>query len=82
MGLFKRAGRIRLRNATLTTREWSSERGLVEHEASLSNLTELLDLCLDSGAQLPERVILTGVDSEGHERAVSFSFASSVTRGK
>lgn len=67
-------------SATLVTREWTPERGLVEHEVTLANLTELLEACLDAKAHAPERITLVGTDRTGREHAVSFSFASSAAR--
>jgi hypothetical protein len=66
--------------ATLVTREWTPERGLVEHEAPLETLADLLETCLRSDIRLPERMTLTGTDGDGRELSVSFSFASSATR--
>ena len=82
MGFLKRKRRSRLGNATLVTREWTPERGLVEHEARLASFTDLLESCLDRGAPMPERIVLTGTDRDGRELSISFSFASSATRSR
>ena len=67
-------------HATLVTREWTPDRGVVEHEATLASFTDLLDSCLDRATPIPERITLTGTDNDGRELSVSFSFASSATR--
>ena len=80
MGFSKRAGRARLGTATLVSREWTWEHGVIEHEERFANLTELLEACLDASATVPERITLTGTDGDGREQEVSFSFASSRRR--
>jgi len=69
-----------LGRATLVTREWTPDRGLVEHESTFKNLVELLESCLDRGGRAPERITLTGAGADGKECSVSFSFASSASR--
>ena len=81
--VFRKHGRrARLGQATLVTREWTPGRGLIERESTLANLAELLESCLDSRVHVPERITLDGTDADGREYSVSFSFASSATRGK
>lgn len=80
MGFSKCAGRARLGTATLVSREWTSEHGVIEQEEEFANLTELLAACLDARATVPERITLTKTDGAGREQAISFSFASSRRR--
>ena len=83
MGIFgnrRRGRRRRLTGATLVMREWFPDRGLVEREAALANLTELLEMCLESGRSVPERITLIGTDEDGRSHSISFSFAATASR--
>ena len=76
MRFWNRAAQIRLDRATLVTREWTEERGLIENEERFASLGELLDACLGRREAVPERITLSGTDRDGRERTVSFSFAA------
>ncbi len=60
----------------LILRQLKPTSGITETQVSVTSLEELFNLCVGADPHLIDRLLITGQDSHGRQRLLSFTFQS------